>query len=248
MAFFERFKRRPDGRYTSLLTDENEPDTPTKPAPRVRREGTKGPSWKSVTSHISFLLLGILFGIAWSHWSVGGFSNDGYFPPSGNPFPLQVWFENSTFTGEPSALTQSAWASLIPKGKGFVEHPHIASPPKAVAAYHQIHCLHGIRIAYYSRVNELHKLQGKLSLVNHYIENMGALGADLHLYHLDHCFEYLRQALMCAADSNLEDVVVDERTGTAVAPGWGTERVCRDFERLGRWSERWRASDDETIL
>lgn len=156
----------------------------------------------------------------------------------------QVWSENHTFTGEPSALTQNAWASLIPKGKGFVEHPHIASPPKAVAAYHQIHCLHGIRIAYYSRVNELHKLQDKHSLVNHYIENMGA---NMHLYHLDHCFEYLRQALMCAADSNLEDLVVDE-TGRAEAPGWGTERVCRNFGRLGRWSERWRASEDETIL
>jgi hypothetical protein len=90
----------------------------------------------------------------------------------------------------------------------------------------------------------LHKLQGKHSPVNNYMENMSA---NMHLYHLDHCFEYLRQALMCAADSNLEDLVVDEK-GEATAPGWGTKRVCRDFEKLSRWSTKWRASEDETIL
>ncbi|KAL1601760.1 hypothetical protein SLS60_006675 [Paraconiothyrium brasiliense] len=162
--------------------------------------------------------------------------------PSGHT--PQVWHENHTFIGSPTTETQHAWEALIPKGKGFVEHPQIASPPKAIAAYHQIHCLHGIRIAYYTRVNELYKLQGKHSLVNQYIDNMGA---NVHLYHLDHCFEYLRQALICAADSNLEDLVVDDK-GRAEAPGWGTERVCRDFEGLGRWSVKWRASEDETIL
>ena len=162
--------------------------------------------------------------------------------PSGDT--PQVWYENHTFVGSPTADTQKAWEELVPKGKGFVYHPKIASPPKAVAAYHQIHCLHGLRIAYYSRVNEIHKLQHKHELVNHYIETMGA---NLHLYHLDHCFEYLRQALICSADSNLEDLEVDE-TGKAIAPGWGTKRVCRNFEQLGEWSREWRASEDETIL
>jgi hypothetical protein len=79
MAFLERFKRRPSGRYTSLLEEENEPDTPTKPTPKPWRKITTGPSWKSVTSHIFFTLFGVVFGIAWSYWPVGGFLNDGYF-------------------------------------------------------------------------------------------------------------------------------------------------------------------------
>jgi hypothetical protein len=77
MAFLERFKRRANGRYTSLL-EENEPDTPTGSTPKPWRKNKTGISWKSVTSHISFTLLGVVFGIAWSYWPVGGFSNDKY--------------------------------------------------------------------------------------------------------------------------------------------------------------------------
>ncbi|KAF1976993.1 hypothetical protein BU23DRAFT_550940 [Bimuria novae-zelandiae CBS 107.79] len=64
----------------------------------------------------------------------------------------------------------------MPKGKGFVYHPQLASPPKSVSAYHQIHCLHGLRIAYHIRVNELHKLQHKPELVNHFVEELEKMG------------------------------------------------------------------------
>ena len=73
----------------------------------------------------------------------------------------------------------------------------------------------------------------------------------LNPHHVAHCFDYLRQALMCAADSNLEDVVVmDDESGTPVegAPGWGTKRVCRDFEGLRAWSEKWRAGEGNGIM
>ncbi|KAH9211005.1 hypothetical protein DL95DRAFT_273633, partial [Leptodontidium sp. 2 PMI_412] len=49
--------------------------------------------------------------------------------------------------------------------------------------------------------------------------------------HWDNCFEYLRQELMCMANTTLEKPERDDR-GELVTrvDGWGTERVCRSWE------------------
>ena len=51
--------------------------------------------------------------------------------------------------------------------------------------------------------------------------------------HLLHCFDYLRQGIMCAADSTLEAVDVD---GTST-DGWGSVHECRNFDALFEWAE-----------
>jgi hypothetical protein len=69
--------------------------------------------------------------------------------------------------------------------------------------------------------------------------------------HITHCFEYLRQALICAADTNLEDLesfVDDQGNDRVQTDGWGTERVCRDFEAVKVWAERWRTEDWDGIV
>ena len=58
-------------------------------------------------------------------------------------------------------------------------------------------------------------------------------------HHVRHCFDYLRQALMCAADTNLEPV--DYQLGGAT--GFGYERKCRNFQAVKDWSDRWRSWD-----
>lgn len=59
--------------------------------------------------------------------------------------------------------------------------------------------------------------------------------------HLAHCFDYLRQSLMCSADSNLESGV---KNGDGVdVTGWGMKRVCRDFDRVRDWVGEWRGED-----
>ncbi len=47
-------------------------------------------------------------------------------------------------------------------------------------------------------------------------------------YHLRHYFDYLRQSLICTADTNLEPVDVELGGVT----GWKFERTCRDFEYI----------------
>lgn len=83
---------------------------------------------------------------------------------------------------------------------------------------------------------------------NPYIEaSLNDDGAHhLEPHHLAHCFDYIRQALMCAADSNLEEVVtMDDENGMPLTgtEGWGSKRVCRDFGQLWEWSEKWRSRE-----
>ncbi len=59
-------------------------------------------------------------------------------------------------------------------------------------------------------------------------------------HHLRHCFDYLRQALMCAADTNLEPVDFDLGGVT----GWRFEKTCRNFEAVKGWAEKWRSWDE----
>lgn len=57
--------------------------------------------------------------------------------------------------------------------------------------------------------------------------------------HTVHCLDYLRQALQCHADTNLEYRVVSG-TGTGTGFTGYSEHKCRDFERVFRFAEEWR--------
>jgi hypothetical protein len=88
---------------------------------------------------------------------------------------------------------------------------------------------------------------GKPSIPSHLFTttNHHETGHGLHPDHVKHCFDYLRQALICAADSNLEDIQwVD---GIAETTGWAGKRVCRDYEGLKDWTAKWRTTDSDGI-
>lgn len=69
-------------------------------------------------------------------------------------------------------------------------------------------------------------------------------GARIDQHHIRHCFDYLRQAIVCAADTNLE--VVDRVTH--VTNGWGQEKICRDWDAVVRYAERWANTSDTGIV
>jgi hypothetical protein len=48
-------------------------------------------------------------------------------------------------------------------------------------------------------------------------------------HHSAHCFDYLRQSLMCAADTTLEGK-------TEAGPGMGSIHECTDYEALLAWA------------
>jgi hypothetical protein len=62
-------------------------------------------------------------------------------------------------------------------------------------------------------------------------------------HHIRHCFEYLRQSLICLADSNLENM---NYTARGVS-GWQTERTCRSLQTLTEWANEWGISREEAL-
>lgn len=162
-------------------------------------------------------------------------ASDGRLAPSGN---IEThWTYNYTFSREPNPISEAAWGSLPPIGGAFIKHPDYPKEMN-VAMYHQLHCLHGLRIAYYL---ELAKNNETLAGM---MEDVKSKWGDHDAAHTIHCFDYLKNALLCAADTNLEPI--NEETGHVDA--WGTTRMCRDRNVLDDWAYKWRSGDRTGIV
>ncbi|KAF2197122.1 hypothetical protein GQ43DRAFT_496994, partial [Delitschia confertaspora ATCC 74209] len=160
---------------------------------------------------------------------------------------MQTWEPNNTFSSHPTPESEAAWQSLIPEGRGFITHPILAPHGKSIAVFHELHCLHGIQIAYYTALHNLSLHSSTYSSKDNgtSADNfLLSLGARTHLSHIQHCFDYVRQALLCAADTNLEEP--DPETGKT--NGWGITRRCKDYKAVVNWAEKWKNNEAHTIL
>ncbi|EFR05193.1 hypothetical protein MGYG_08207 [Nannizzia gypsea CBS 118893] len=172
----------------------------------------------------------------------------------------EIFTYNRTFGDDPRMDhgTLAAWDSLVPNNQ--LAKAQYVIPQGARRSIPCLPCTN--YIAWYVRM----PLALKLTRKNEDAENIltedagqkwsihqsyyGALQsrrrgeAHHHDYsgpHMRHCFDYLRQGLMCAADSTLEPV--DTRLGGVT--GWGDERVCRDYAALKDWAEKRRVSNSK---
>jgi hypothetical protein len=75
-------------------------------------------------------------------------------------------------------------------------------------------------------------------------------GTDLTqeiIHHSTHCYDYLRQSIMCAADTTLEGK-------SELGPGWGSKHECKDYDAVVAWADEmtvfpWRGNlPDEATL
>ncbi|ESZ93632.1 hypothetical protein SBOR_5981 [Sclerotinia borealis F-4128] len=144
----------------------------------------------------------------------------------------ETWYPNTTFSMKPTPESEEAWGSLMPVGRGFIYRPEIAPIVKSVS--------HGLRTSYYDLHYQIARAAG--APPDPYLEQKSA-HTHIETAHQKHCFDYLRRAIMCAADTNLEyvDPVTDDTTG------WGSERVCRSFEDVKGWAEKWANGTGEGI-
>lgn len=60
--------------------------------------------------------------------------------------------------------------------------------------------------------------------------------------HLEHCFDYIRQGIMCAADPTIESVH-HHAEDVAQDNGWGNTHICRSWDALKAFTESKRATD-----
>ncbi|KAH7402390.1 hypothetical protein DE146DRAFT_610019, partial [Phaeosphaeria sp. MPI-PUGE-AT-0046c] len=110
-------------------------------------------------------------------------------------------------------------------GQGFVLHPQLSPNTSGISVFYQLHCLNMLRVGYY----QAHQSSSS------FIDNGKGQKAQHEPAHARHCFDYLRQSIMCAADATFEPVVLELGGIT----GWGVDRVCRDFEQLSAWAAEW---------
>ncbi|KAF3055634.1 hypothetical protein GL218_06938 [Daldinia childiae] len=122
------------------------------------------------------------------------------------------------------------WIPLSADARGYVQIPDyeaydILGKPHTVAinrtsdgpaymmsVFHQLHCLSYI--------------------VEHY--QQGYAGVKLTeevAHHSSHCFDYLRQSIMCSADTNLEGE-------SEYGPGWGSKHECADYDAVLAWANK----------
>ncbi|EOA80766.1 uncharacterized protein SETTUDRAFT_44662 [Exserohilum turcica Et28A] len=152
------------------------------------------------------------------------------------PSRIVTFGSNSDFHFTAKDAGESAWMSLMPNDGGIVSIPDPAKHQLPVSykdrnasnaevysmsMFHQLHCL---------VKNSIRMLLGEFAGL---ITNSSAGGGQLeprNIFapesHVDHCFDYLRQAIMCAGDLSLEHSVVPDEFGFN---GWGTAHACADW-------------------
>lgn len=99
-----------------------------------------------------------------------------------------------------------------------------------LAVFHQMHCLYHMQA--YMDALAMQMRAGNTTL------------DERKLIHNDHCFNYLRNAVMCTADTTLEGQIEGEGwDGEAGTDGTGAVHVCKNWDEVVAWAERNRLYD-----
>ncbi|EKG13614.1 Major facilitator superfamily [Macrophomina phaseolina MS6] len=162
--------------------------------------------------------------------------------------PGMVEYTLNYTSSEEAKTVRKRWQDLLPKGGGNVHIPNhdkydkLSEPflnSKGVPMWkvswaHQLHCLYYVMDAYdqvvrHGPTGEEHKVQ-----------------EGHHSVHTNHCFDYLRQAILCNGDMTLEGrTELDNTKGT---DGYGHTHVCRSYNELVQWAEERRLVDERWII
>ncbi|KAK6436656.1 hypothetical protein LTR95_007158 [Oleoguttula sp. CCFEE 5521] len=154
-----------------------------------------------------------------------------------------------------TAHTLHQWIALSSDARGYVSMPDWDSwsdlrepytvrlnrmeegPGYMISMFHQIHCLNGSA-----------DQPNKSYLVQHFQSGYGGVNLTQEVaHHAAHCFDYIRQAIICAGDTTLEGK-------TELGAGWGTSHQCVDHAEVLAWAnahsaEKWRnLMPEESIL
>ncbi|USP78105.1 uncharacterized protein yc1106_05379 [Curvularia clavata] len=146
--------------------------------------------------------------------------------------------------------TKREWENLLPLGAGFIDIPdydsHQLPPPMhfkeapgkqsySIAVFHELHCLMHIAAAMDDLIMQIRNKDFTLN------EN--------RLVHNDHCFDYIRNAIMCFGDTTLEGQ--SQTPGLEDIPGTdgtGAIHVCRNFDEVSKWAEMKRLNEGRDHL
>lgn len=114
-----------------------------------------------------------------------------------------------------SLIDDTAWAETMPGHRGFVRLGR-EGRSFGVSAYHQLHCINALRFDYTVARDGL-------------VTDAAALSAKLG--HDSHCFQFVRQAILCKADDTLVPIN-NEGNQTLSSAGFGVTHRCRNWARV----------------
>lgn len=100
-----------------------------------------------------------------------------------------------------------------------------------------------IRLGYSAAVDELGRHRGPDS-PEHKKSDSEDHGIHMDFLHLAHCFDYLRQAILCAGDTTIEWArEAEEGDKTSQVDGWEIEHQCRSSNAIYDFTKRHRAEN-----
>lgn len=149
-----------------------------------------------------------------------------------------VTFEKTLFASSSTPEADEAWGNdLTPPGDGFVLIPNpkdYSLPPGQpteegegeiydISVFHQLHCLNHVRTFLFTL-----KAGMDFNTTSDTYENLLKPQED-HVYH---CFDYIRQALMCNADLTVEWPRTEESGERVAVDGWGVAHQCKNWVSL----------------
>ena len=82
---------------------------------------------------------------------------------------------------------------------------------------------------------------------NHSLWDITSMPEDHH-WHMIHCFDYMRQAILCSADMSLEGLETTFPDHNGGSDGWDSKHVCKDPNEVRKRLESVRAYDDQQIF
>ncbi|KIJ30116.1 hypothetical protein M422DRAFT_96479, partial [Sphaerobolus stellatus SS14] len=119
-----------------------------------------------------------------------------------------------------SLVNDKSWSFMVASKEGFLRlGPN--GRPFATSFNHQLHCVNAVRFDY---------TVARDGLVTDEKELKAKLG------HINHCFQFLRQSILCKADNTL--VPLEKYNGSIVLNGFGgPPHRCRDWAQIRHFVE-----------
>ncbi|KAH7348465.1 hypothetical protein BKA65DRAFT_427480 [Rhexocercosporidium sp. MPI-PUGE-AT-0058] len=239
----------------SLVRDENESHEPrdadtfsdidtSSTADEKVAQLLKAQNWKRLRSlGITILALAIFAIVALAPWAaLQDKPNKRSSPVPDLPTETVIFGNYSDYSAAPTIENNVMWMDLLGTGMGFVSikdpkryglldgvsNPHM--PPDVqnygVSMYHQLHCLMMIRTLYWQALRGDRNL--KMDENDDLEEEMG---------HVNHCFDYIRQGIMCAGDMSIESAA-DPRDGEGPhISGIGMRHECKSWSASRKWMD-----------
>ncbi|KAH6663294.1 hypothetical protein F5X68DRAFT_237520 [Plectosphaerella plurivora] len=163
---------------------------------------------------------------------------------------------------------KQAWLDLVPKGLGYIDIERLSPEDKAglhdlptpitgfpsnqtiftTSVTHQLHCLYSITHSFAAAKTGI-KAGGHQHGHRRRDEQDDLQEALIdEEFHVQHCFEYLRQSIMCSGDVAIEGDQTTFPEGSGVgSDGWDAKHVCRDWKQIYKHLEDTRANDEVWI-